>query len=193
MPAARADEQHRGLVVQRIMPAGVGVVELDRPAHRIEQIGLALDHVVPGGRVGILEISHEHARPAIERVDHHLAVGRAGDLDAPIADVVGDRRHPPVAVADRLGFGQEIGFPSAVEALLDFGAAVEKAAALGAEFALEPGEKRDRLRGQHLVAAGWQFGGDRDPSRQVDIAAQLGGSGHGRCLQLSARAADDRR
>ncbi len=118
------------------MPAGFGIVKGDRAAHRIHQIRLAVDHVVPGRRVGVLEIGHEHARPAIEGVDHHLAVGRAGDFDAPVLDVVRDRRHPPIAVADRFGFGEKIGFPPAIEALLDFAAAVEKAAALGAEFAL---------------------------------------------------------
>ena len=115
MPAARAHEQHRRLVVQRIVPARFGVVEGDRAPHRVDQIRLAVDHVVPGRRVRVLKIGHEHARPAVERVDHHLAVGRAGDFDAAVLDVVGDRRRPPVGVADRPGLGQKIGLPAAVE------------------------------------------------------------------------------
>ena len=45
----------------------------------------------------------------VQRVDHHLPVDRAGDLDASVLDL---RRHgldAPVALADALRLGQEVG------------------------------------------------------------------------------------
>ena len=154
MPAARPHEQHRGLAVQRIMPPRLRVIEGDRPAHRITEIGLAFDQVVPGRRIGVLEIGHEDIGAAIQRIDHHLAVGRAGDLDAAVLKVARDRRHPPVAVADRLGLRQEIGLPSGIEPALDLGAAGEKTPPLRTEFTLELDGKVDRLGCEHLLIAG---------------------------------------
>ena len=72
-------------------------VERDRPLERIGEVPLALDAVLPGRRVRVLEVGHEDLRARVERVDHHLPVDRAGDLDAPVGDLVGERRDPPVA------------------------------------------------------------------------------------------------
>ena len=47
----------------------------------------------PRRGVGVLEVGHEAARAGVERVDHELAVGRAGDLDAPV------ERSPAAAAA----------------------------------------------------------------------------------------------
>ena len=154
MPAARAHEQHRGLVVQRVMPPGCRIVEGDRAAHRVAQVDLAFDQVVPGRRGGVLEVGHEDIGAAVERVDHHLAVGRAGDLDPAIVEVARDRRHPPVAIADRLGLGQKIGLPAGIEPLLDCSAAAEQTPPLRTEFALKLDGKVDRLRCQHVLIAG---------------------------------------
>ena len=45
-------------------------------------VPLALDDVLPRRRVGVLVVGHEDAGARVERVDHHLAVDRAGDLDS---------------------------------------------------------------------------------------------------------------
>ena len=100
------------------MPPRLRIVEGDRAAHCIAEVDLAFDQIVPAGCVGVLEISHKDIGAAIERVDHHLAVGRAGDFDAAVLNIAGDRHDPPLGVPDRLGLGQEIGFPRRVEALL---------------------------------------------------------------------------
>ena len=50
------------------------------PLDRVAQVELALDHVVPGRRVGVLEVGHEPVGARVQRVDDHLAVGRPGDL-----------------------------------------------------------------------------------------------------------------
>ena len=108
--------------------------------------------IVPGRRVGVLEIGHEDARAGIERIDDHLAVGRPGDLDAAVVEVGRDRRHGPVAFADGAGLGQEIGQHALVEELLALGApaaAAPGAAAL--KVALQIGEEGDRLGRQHAA------------------------------------------
>ena len=95
------------------LPVRVG--EGDRAPDRVAQIDLALDHVRPGWRVRVLEIGHEHFRAGIERVDHHLAIGRPGDLDPAIAQVGRDRRASPVAFADLFRFRQKIERATAIE------------------------------------------------------------------------------
>jgi hypothetical protein len=93
MPAARARDKHRGPVVQAVLLA----VLLQRNAapHSVAQVDLPIDHVVPGGAVRVLEIRHEGGGAAIERVDHHLAVGGSGDLDAPVEQVFRLRSDAP--------------------------------------------------------------------------------------------------
>ena len=108
MPAARADEQ-RGRVLDQFVVAAVGAVVGDRALDRVDQVQVALDLVAPGGGVGVLEVGHEALGAAVERVDDELAVGRAGDLRAPVLVVRPRRRDLPVAVADLLGLLQEAG------------------------------------------------------------------------------------
>ena len=124
MPTARAYKQDRRLIVQRVMPPRLGVVESDCSAHRIAEVHLTFDQVVPGRRIGILEIGHEDIGAAIEGVDHHLAVGRTGDLDAAVLNVARERRDPPVGLTNCAGLGQKIGLPPGIEPLLQFGPAV---------------------------------------------------------------------
>ena len=52
------------------------------------------------GRVGVLEVGHEHPGAGVEGVDHHLGVSRPGDLDPPVGQVGRGGRDPPLPVAD---------------------------------------------------------------------------------------------
>ena len=99
VPAARPDEQDRGLLLERVLLARLGGRERDRTADGVAEVVLPVDQVVPGGAVGVFEIRHEDARAGVERVDDHLAVGGPGDLDAAIEQVLGQRRNGPVASA----------------------------------------------------------------------------------------------
>jgi hypothetical protein len=54
----------------------------------------------------------------VERVDHHLAIGGPGDLDATIEQVLRLVRDFPVGRADRGGFGEEVGHAAGIEFLL---------------------------------------------------------------------------
>ena len=60
-------------------------------------------------QVGELESSKSAMKPRgarVERVDHHLAVGRPGDLHPPVLEVRRRRRDPPVALAHLAGLAR---------------------------------------------------------------------------------------
>ncbi len=166
------------------MPAGFGIVEGNGSAHRVVQIRLALDQIVPGRRVRVLEIGHVNAGAAIQCVDHHFAVDRAGDLGAAVLDVARDWGHPPIGVADRLGLGREVGLPAGVEPVLDVGPAIEQSAALGPKFPFEPGDKGNCLRGQKPLVGRQHRAANNDAVRQTNGPRQIGGFGHRRYLPL---------
>jgi hypothetical protein len=118
------------------------------------QVLLALDHVGPGGRRGILAIRHEHVGAAVERVDDHLAVDGPGDLDAAVEDVLGQRRHLPVARPHGGGLGQEVRRPAAVELRLDLLAAGQQLEPAAVESTLQLGEEIERSAAEDLVDRG---------------------------------------
>ena len=98
MPAARSRHQYRGLVVQFVFLSFL--VKSDGAAHRIAQVDLTVDHVVPSRRIGVFEVGHEYGAAAVERVDHHLAIGGTGDFNPTVEHVGGLRRDLPFGTAD---------------------------------------------------------------------------------------------
>jgi len=58
----------------------------------VVDVALTVDDVLPGRRVGVLEVRHEDLCAGVQRVDHHLAVDRAGDLRPAVGQVGGRRR-----------------------------------------------------------------------------------------------------
>ena len=107
MPAARARNQNCHLVLQ---PVRFSLLyETDAPAYGIAEVDLAFNHVGPGRAVGVLEVRHESGGARVERVDHHLAVGRPGDLDATVQQIFRLRCDRPFLGAKRSGFRNEIG------------------------------------------------------------------------------------
>ena len=64
---------------------------------------------MPGGRIRVFEVRHEHAGAGVQRIDDHLAVDRAGDLHAAVEQVLRDGRDRPFRFADVGGFGEETG------------------------------------------------------------------------------------
>src|SRR5262249_48792692 len=108
VPAARAHEQCGGLFVEPVALA-LRTVVLDGAIDGIAQIDLTFDHVLPTRRVRVFEISHEHVCAAVERVDHHLAVGRARDFDAAVLQITRRGSRGPVGFPDGFRRGQKIG------------------------------------------------------------------------------------
>src|SRR5213076_163427 len=83
--------------------------------------------VLPGGRVRILEVGHEDVRARVERVDHHLPVDRARDLDAAAPEVArGGRDLPAVVLADMSRLFEEVGQRAGGELALALRAAGEQ-------------------------------------------------------------------
>src|SRR5438270_256541 len=83
-----------------------------------------------------------HLRAGVEPVDDHLAIDRAGDLDAPIAERRGRRRDAPIAVANRGGLGKEVGTLASVEPRLAFLTRGKQRAQPRRKTTHELGEKR---------------------------------------------------
>ncbi|MNL71521.1 hypothetical protein D3C87_1966810 [compost metagenome] len=61
VPAARAHHEGRRPLHQAVLPAVRRLVP-DGAPHRVHQVELALDHVVPGGGEGVLQVRHEDLR-----------------------------------------------------------------------------------------------------------------------------------
>ena len=54
-------------------------------------------------------------RAGVQRIDHHLAIGRSRDLDPPIPQILRDRRAGPIALANLFRFRQKIERSAAIE------------------------------------------------------------------------------
>ena len=147
VPAAGADEEDGGRVVEFVTLFGGRVFEGDGAADGVAQVELAVEQVVPGGRGGVLEVGHEDLGAGVEGVDDHLAVDGAGDLDAAVEQVGGDGRDGPLGVADVLGLGQEVGLLAGVERGLAGDAGGEQFLAAGVEAALQADEEGEWLPG----------------------------------------------
>ena len=115
------------------------------------------------GDVGVLEVGHEHLRARVQRVDDHLAVDRAGDLDAAVQQVGGDRRDLQSPSRIVRGLGQEVGQLAGVEALLALGPRREQLLARAVEVALQVGQEGQRLGSQDFILAKAVAGCNGDP------------------------------
>ena len=153
MEPARAYQQHRGGFAQRIGLAILGVGEAELAAPPVLEIGLAVDQYIPARAGGVLEIGHEHLGARIERVDDHLGIGRAGDFDAAVEEVGGDRRDLPVGLAERGGLGREVGQLARVKARLPVAARGEQVAAAAIEPVMQRLDQIKRGGGEDLVVA----------------------------------------
>ncbi len=140
--------QHRGLFVE---PVGLafGGREREVAAHRVHQVGLALDEIGPGRAQRILEVRHEDVGAGVERIDDHLALGRSRDLDAPVEEVLRNRGDSPLRGAQRPRFLREVRQPAGVELALFGRAAGEQSRALVREALREVIHEGDGFRRQH--------------------------------------------
>src|SRR5205823_11856968 len=150
VPPARADEERRDLVVELVgLPLRRGEGEL--LADRVHEIDVAHPTVAPGGGERVLEIRHEDVSAGIERVDHHLALDRPGDLDEPLLEVLGTARDLEVGVAYLLGFRKEIELLASVQLHLAGRPLGEKLFPPRVQFAMEPFDEGERFLGEDLA------------------------------------------
>jgi len=87
VPAARTHDEGRGALGEPVDLAGRLVLKADGAADGVGEVHLAADHVPPGRRQRILEVRHEGADRRVQRVDDHLAVHGAGDLDTTVEEI----------------------------------------------------------------------------------------------------------
>ena len=165
VPAARADDQGREVLPQRVAAPAAGVVEVDGAGVGVAQVDLALEQVRPRRRGGVLEVGHEHAGAGIERVDDHLAVHGAGDLHPAVAEVAGNGRDRPVAVPDARGGGEKIGPRAGVERRLPVDPRAQELAARRIERPVQAGHEAERLRRQDAVEPRRHAAENLDPLR----------------------------
>lgn len=93
-----------------------------------------------------LEISHEGLSAAIQRIDDHLPVSRAGDLDPTVLEPrSGGRTRPRWLTAHRGSLDGEVQWDTCVEATLGIVAGDEKGLAGGLEGAVKGGEEGQRI------------------------------------------------
>ena len=97
--------------------------------------------LLPGGRIGVLEIGHEDVGAGVQRVDDHLAVDGAGDFDAAVEKVGGDGRHAPFTIADVRRGWQKLRHGSVVDSLLPFAAGSQQLAPAGFEGLRQLGQE----------------------------------------------------
>src|SRR5262249_44523499 len=95
------------------------------------------------------------------------AIDRPGDLDAAVEDVLGQRRHGPVALADMRRFGQEIGLLAGIEPLLALDPKSQQFLAAAVELAMQVGDERDCLFGEHLFETRIDLAVDKNARRKV--------------------------
>ena len=163
VPAARARNQHRGPVLQAVSLAAL--LEADGAPHCVAQVDLPIHHVVPGRAVCILEVRHEGGGARIQRIDHHLAVGGAGELDAAVEQVLRLRRYTPLLLSYFPGVWKKIRQRAAVEFFLPRSAAREQVLAPRLEMPMQIRYEIERFPGEDLGEPGADATKDTDVPR----------------------------
>jgi hypothetical protein len=169
VPATRAYDDRRELdVVAELVLLALRAGEVEVPGDRVEQVELTTDDVLPQRGVRVLVVGEPDLRARVERVDRHLAIGRAGDLDAPV-DQAGRRiGHPPrVVLADRAGLLEEVQGAARGQLRDPLTAPGQQLRAAGTELAVQ---QRDQLQGgcgEDLVVPVVHRSGDLDTLGQI--------------------------
>jgi hypothetical protein len=135
---------------------------------------VAEDDVVPRRRVRVLEVGHEDPGAGVQRVDDHLAVDGAGDLDAAVEEVGRQRRDGPRALAHRLRLVEEARALAGVEAALPVAAAGQQLVAPAGEVAHEPGHEIESVSRQDRPVGVLERTSNLEPARETRA------EGHGR-------------
>src|SRR5438093_8192328 len=147
VPTAGPNQKDGGLPVQAVS-LSFGTRELQGPPHRVEQVHLALDDLPPRGRVRVLEIGHEHLGARVQGIDHHLPIGRPGDLDPSIVQVRGKRSNLPRPLTDRGRLRKEVEHVAAIDPNLALCAAMQEILTRPIEVSMQVREEREGFAGE---------------------------------------------
>ena len=168
VPAARTHHDRGRLLGGDGVLLAFGAREAQFPADRVAKGQLTFDDVPPGGARGVLLVGQPHLRARVERVDGHLRIGGAGDLDAAVFEAGPGAGDLPLGVlADVCRFIAE----ARVVPVSDLEAAPhavgETIVASAGEAVVQRGEEVECLRCEDLVVAGSHAADDRD--RRVGV------------------------
>ncbi|KAF0164419.1 MAG: hypothetical protein FD157_2026 [Rhodocyclaceae bacterium] len=166
MPAAWPHLQGGDLVVELVFLAGL-VLEGQLATDGLVEVDLALDQVVPLRAVGILEVAHVRIGARVVGVDDHLGLDRTGDLGVAAFQGFRQRRDLPVTFADVLGFGQEVGHFTGIDARLAHDAGLEQFLAAWLEGAMQFGDQRHRFGRKNLRVVDGDGGVDLNAGGQA--------------------------
>src|SRR5438874_8087039 len=192
MPTARTDQQHRNIFLQ-LVTLSFRAGKTDRPPDRIPQIDLALNHIRPRRRIRVFEIGHENLCAGIERINHHLAIARSGNLDPPIAQIRWNRCAGPVALTDRFCFRQKIECFATIESDLSILPALQTFFPAIAESALQLRNEGERFRANDFKKRRRKFAAQPDAWRSWDrgtahrLVILADSSRHARLVRNTAR------
>ena len=179
VPASWSNDQGR----QRFSEDVFLVLRLQRqrPADGFGEIPLSFDDVLPGRGEGVLDVGHENPGSRIEGVDHHLAVDRAGDLDAAVVEVHGSGCNPPLGLAHRRRFRKKVERSTGLDLLPALTAAREQLVTARPEVALQAGHEFQCFGREYALAIRGARSNDRQGRRGVGRHGFSGGSvgGHG--------------
>ena len=141
--------------------------ECDGAQIGVAQIYLALDHVVPGRAIGILEVRHKGAGAAVERIDDHFPISRTGDFDTTILDIGRHWRDYPTAIAYMLGCGQKVGQRSTIELFLTYSPCCQQGLTGRFKLGGELYKKRQGIGRKYSGKCGRYASADRETARQI--------------------------
>ncbi len=99
----------------------------------------------------VLEVSHVAPGAGVQSIDHHLAIHRPGDLDAPILQVSGHRIDPPIALAHAPGLREKLRQFAAVDCLLANFPLAQQLQAARIELSLQLDEETQGLGRENIV------------------------------------------
>ena len=135
VPAAGAHDERGGLLVE-LVHATVRIGERDPPLDRVDEIALTLDQVAPRRRVRVLEVGHVDRGARVQRIDDHLPIGRARDLDLSYAQVLRHRCDRPVTFTNVERVGAEVERAAAAQMLGDLFAPLQETGPRGLDLTM---------------------------------------------------------
>ena len=121
MPAARTHHQDRKVFfVQDVVLAAVRCHPVQIAGNGFAQRALAGQQIFPSRRSRVLEIGHINFGARVQRINHHLGLHRAGNLNPTIEQVGRQFGDFPLAFANCTGVFPEVWGCASIELRLTF-------------------------------------------------------------------------
>jgi hypothetical protein len=128
--------------------------EVDPAFQRVCQVELSLDDVAPRRGGGVFHVGKPDLGAGVQRIDGHLLVHRAGDLNAPVLEVRSRGSDAPVGIVpDGLCFAEEAGVVALGDLLAAVTAALQQLLPGFRGSPVQLGNKRQSIRSKKQLGA----------------------------------------